>query len=57
MPFESDNESADSAPHDIPAEIQSENFYFGKTMRKSRNSGKFAVKLKKKVVPIHVTNR
>lgn len=49
MPFESDNESTDSAPHDIPAEIQSEHFYFGKNNAQIQKFREMAVKLTKRL--------
>lgn len=57
MPFESDNESTDSAPHDIPAEIQSENFYFGKNNAQIQKFREICCEVNKEVIPIHVTNR
>lgn len=57
MPFESDNESTDSALHDIPAEIQSENFYFGKNNAQIQKFREICCEVNKEVVPIHVTNR
>lgn len=49
MPFGSDTESTDSAPRGIPVEFQLEDSYLRKTLRKSRNSGNFAVTLTRKL--------
>lgn len=49
MPFGSDTESTDSAPHGIPVEFQLEDSYLRNTLRKSRNSGNFAVTLTRKL--------